>query len=157
MDTPRRTCALMVLCAALVGACESSHQAPPGFVEACWGGRDFDALKAANPQFQLHLPASPDQWPAIARRFQEFGTAHNLEYFDTSVSGDHIKSIIVHLCSPKGLWLTAEKKLMTTGQADPDPNTVPIYLFQYEPQMNWAPIASELERSLQDWPGGVQN
>jgi len=105
----------------------------------------------------MQLPASPDQWSDIARRFQDFGASHELKYFDTSVSDiDGLKMINVHLCSAKGIWLSADKRLWS-GRSEPSPNVVPIDLYQYDTEMDWVLIAAELEKSFQDWPGGFQS
>jgi len=157
MDTLRKLQFILCLCVALVSSCKPSYPPPPGFVEACYGGDVSKTLDGATPRFRMQLPASPDQWSDIARRFQDFGASHELKYFDTSVSDiDGLKMINVHLCSAKGIWLSADKRLWS-GRSEPSPNVVPIDLYQYDTEMDWVLIAAELEKSFQDWPGGFQS
>jgi len=106
----------------------------------------------------MQIHATQAEWPKVAERFKAFGSAHDLSFFDTSVTdvaGLHMLN--VHLCSPKGLWLSADKRLWEIGPKDSAPDEMPIYLYAYEPSIDWATIAQQFEQSFSDWSGDVKS
>jgi len=133
-------------------ACGPAYPPPAGFVEACYGGNFAKKLDGAAPKFTMHIRALQSQWPQLAQRFKAFGELHKLEFFDTSVNEPGLRMINVHLCSPSGLWLFADKRIWDGGVKDSKPDEVPIYLFQYAENYDWKTIATEFERSMSDWP-----
>ncbi len=62
----------------------------------------------------------------------------------------------VSLCSKKGLWVYADKRIWEKGPADHEPSIVPIMLYQYNDTYEWRPIASALTAAFEDWPGKVE-
>ena len=130
---------------------------PPGYVDACYGGDSAKNLNGATPKFMMKIEAREEQWPQVAQRFKSFGAAHNLQYFDTSVSMPGLHMLNVHLCTSKGLWLSADKRLWDGGAKDPNPNEMPIYLYRYGDKVDWEAIATDFEKSFGDWPGTVES
>jgi len=63
----------------------------------------------------------------------------------------------VHLCSKKGIWLFADKRLWKHGPKEDAPDEMPIYLYSYEESYPWQPIAQEFDKSFSDWPGSVRS
>lgn len=94
----------------LLSACSPAHPPPPGFVDACYGGNFTKALNGAIPKLYLRIHASPETWPDLAKRLAAFGALHDLKYFDTSVNEPGLRMLNVHLCSAKGVWLSADKR-----------------------------------------------
>jgi hypothetical protein len=99
----------------------------------------------------MYLRAKQTDWPEIARRFQQLGQREGLRYFDTSVTAAGLRMLNVHLCSPKGLWLSADKRLWDSSP-DPTPDEMPIHLYVYEKNFRWRPIAEQLQLAFSDWP-----
>lgn len=153
---PLRACFSTAL-AVFLCSCGPQHPPPAGFVDACYGGDSAKNLNGATPKFTMTIQAREDQWPLLAQRFQEFGAAHNLQYFDTSVKAPGLHMLNVHLCTPKGLWLSADKRVWDGGPKDVEPNQMPVYLYRYGDYLDWEGIARDLEESFRDWPGTVES
>ena len=81
---------------------------------------------------------------------------HDLKFFDTSVNESGLRMLNIHLCSAKGLWLSADKRLWEIGPRDLHPDEMPITLYTYGKYYDWQTVASEFQRSLDDWPGGKE-
>src|SRR5580704_15744984 len=139
--------------AQLVG-CSPEYPPPAGYIDACYGGNFAKYLNGARPKFSLRIEASQQKWPMLAQRFQDFGKQHNLQYFDTSVTNlQGLHMLNVHLCSPDGLWLYADKRLWDSGPRDPKPSEMPIFLFQYKETYDWKAVAADFAMYMRDWPG----
>jgi hypothetical protein len=145
----RRIAAVCI--AAMLCACSPDYPPPDGFEEACYGGDFSRKLDGATPSFSMYLHATQKDWPEVARRIQQLGQQQALRYFDTSVRVAGLRMLSVHLCSPKGLWLNADKRLWDASP-DPMPDEMPIHLYVYEEAFAWKPIAQQLEQSFADWP-----
>ena len=136
--------------------CSPEYPPPAGYIEACYGGDFSKYLNGARPKFSMLVHVTQLQWPLLAQKFKDFGQRHNLQYFDTSVRAQGLQMLNVHLCSPAGLWLYADKRLWDAGPKDPKPDEMPIHLFQYRESYDWKSIATALERDMRDWPGRVE-
>jgi hypothetical protein len=150
-------CCLASLIAFSFCACSPKYPPPPGFVNACYGG-DARRLDGETPKFTMQIRATQAEWPKVADRFKAFGLTHNLSYFDTSVTDlVGLRMINIHLCSPKGIWLSADKRLWENGPKDLDPNLLPISLYIYDATADWRTVAQQFQESFRDWPGGLKS
>jgi hypothetical protein len=141
--------------AGVLCACSPAHPPPAGFVDACYGGNFAKNLNGSTPKLYLRIRATPEQWPLLADKFKAFGALHDLKFFDTSVNEPGLRMLNVHLCSDKGIWLSADKRLWDAGPRDLHPDEMPIALYTYGRGGNWQVLASEFKNSLNDWPGGI--
>ncbi len=142
----------LLLPVGLLFPCSPTYPSPPGFVDACYGGNFAKTLNGSTPKLYLRIHASPEQWPQLAERFRAFGTLHDLKFFDTSVNEPGLRMLNVHLCSAKGVWLSADKRLCTDGPRDLHPDECPIALYGgYDGQA----LTSEYQHFLNDWPEGM--
>ena len=149
---------LAPLTACWLWGCTPQYPPPAGFVDACYGGDFKEKLDGATPKFTMQIRATPADWPKVAQRFESFGSSHGLSYFDTSVTDvSGLRMLNVHLCSPKGLWLFADKRLWENGPRDNAPDEMPIFLYVYDSSLDWAKIAHQFEQSFNDWPGDVKS
>jgi hypothetical protein len=146
------------LIAACLWGCSPQYPPPAGFVDACYGGDFSDKLNGATPKFTMQIHASPGDWPKVAQRFEAFASVHDLKFFDTSVTDVvGLRMFTVHLCSPKGLLLSADKRLWENGPKDDAPNILPITLYVYDPSFDWLTAAQQFEQAFSDWPGGAKS
>ncbi len=100
------------------------------------GRRWFAPLRSRSPRRRYRFRCSQPMttadsrkskdWPEIARRFQQLGQQQGLRYFDTTVHAGGLRMLNVHLCSPQGLWLYADKRLWNASP-DPAPDEMPIH------------------------------
>jgi hypothetical protein len=137
-------------------SCSPAYPPPAGFVAACYGGDIGKKLNGAAPKLVMQIHATQLQWPELTQKFKAFGLQHQLQFFDTSVNEPGLHMLNVHLCSPSGLWLFADKRLWDNPNSkDPDPDKMPIFLFQYD-GFDWKTTAKEFEKFMTDWPGKVE-
>jgi hypothetical protein len=149
-------CFACAFVAAYLIGCSPEYPPPAGYVEACYGGDFSKHLSGARPKLSMLVEATQPQWPQLAQKLKAFGLRHNLQYFDTSVKAQGLHMLNVHLCTPAGLWLYADKRLWDSGPKDPKPDEMPILLFQYRETYEWKTIATALEKDMGDWPGKVE-
>ena len=142
----------------LLSACGAGYPPPDGFVDACYGG-DFRTrlVDGGTLQFKMIIPATEGQWPELAAKLGEVAKANDLQVFDTSIARSGIRTFEVSLCTPKGLWVYADKRIWTEGTPDRDPAHVPITLTQYEATYEWKPVAAALLNEFKEWPGGIRS
>jgi hypothetical protein len=144
--------ALLATC--LCNACGAGYPPPEGYVEACYGG-DFRAnLMNGEPRkFEMRVAAEESTWPELRSRLVAVAVAHELEVFDTSMAPQGLRMFEVSLCSSKGLWVYADRRIWERGPPEHEPGMVVIVLRQYKTTYDWRPVAAALEASLGDWPG----
>jgi hypothetical protein len=149
------TVALVVTC--LCNACGAGYPPPDGYVEACYGG-DFRAnLMNGEPRkFEMRVAAEESKWPELRERLVAVAAAHGLETFDTSMASPGLRMFEVSLCSRKGLWVYADKRIWEKGPPDREPGIVVILVSQYKTTYEWQPIASALTAAFEDWPGKAE-
>ena len=138
-----------------LGACQPAYPPPPGYVEACYGPDYGKRLTGPPASFTMRMAATEQQWPALSAKLKAFGAAHDLEVFDTSMNPEGLRMFEVSLCSAKGLFVWADKRLWE-GMPDRDPDHIQILLFAYRGTYDWRKIAADLESSFHDWPGTVE-
>jgi hypothetical protein len=141
----------------LAGACSPKYPPPPGYVESCYGG-DFRAnLNGNRPKLIMWVSADEPMWPQLTQTLMTFGMAHDLKYFDTAVKYSGLHMMSVSLCTSKGLWIYADKRIWDQGPRDPFPHQVPVLLYQYGQHYDWEPVSTALEHSFDDWPAAVRS
>ena len=158
METPRPRAVVVALTATyLCNACGAGYPPPDGYVEACYGG-DFRAnLMNGEPRkFEMRVAAEESRWPELRNRLVAVAAAYKLEVFDTSMAPPGLRLFEVSLCSPKGLWVYADRRIWEKGPPEHEPGMVVIVLNQYKTTYDWQPVASALEASFEDCPGKVE-
>jgi hypothetical protein len=139
--------------AAFVVACGNARStAPPGFVEACYGGRENMPRYVAfsDRRVAITLDATEKDWPALTDIVRQIAEEHGLQFFDTSESGPSLRAVMVYACHASGIFLSLDKQIWT---AAPEPETrrdkVDVSLYTYRPDARFEPIARTLETRLQ--------
>jgi len=141
-------------CAAVfLAACGGPRDtAPPGYVEACYGGRENMPRYVAfsNRRVAITLDATEKDWPALTDIVKQVAAEHGLQVFDTSESGPHLRAVMVSACDPSGISLMLDKRIWT---ANPDPEfqrgKVVVALYTYRPEARFEPIGDALVTKLQ--------
>ena len=142
---------------ALVGGCRPEYPPPPGYVDACYGGNGPATPNGVQPKLIVWVHADEPLWPQLDQRLKSFGAIHDLEYFDTAVKSPGLHMLSVSLCTSKGLWIYADKRIWDGGPRDPFPHQVPILFTVYSEHYDWQPVATALEQSFADWPEQVRS
>jgi hypothetical protein len=143
-----------LLAATIVGAC--SHPAdrvPPGYADACWGGRDnyprFVAF--SDRRLVVTVDATESGWPLLSRIVKEVAAEHGLKVFDSSESGPNLRAVIVAACDATGIWVFLDKRIWPLlPQAEPESlrNKVVVALYTYKPNAPFEPVSDALVRKL---------
>jgi hypothetical protein len=124
-----RPIAFLVSIAALASAgCERPFdRTPPGFVEACYGGR-ADAPRnwvCSENRLEVSVEGSEADWPKLARIVSDFGRTHGLEVFDGSKNyPDYGRMLEVSVCSSKGMFLLLDKRVYVRPEMNSDGNRI---------------------------------
>jgi hypothetical protein len=154
---PERLTARLLLAGlfAVAGLCACSHpadRAPPGYADACWGGRDNYPRYIAftNRRLVVSVPATEEDWPRLSRIVKEVAAAHDLVVFDTSESGPHLRAVMVEGCHPSGISLMLDKRIWVNSAAtDHHPGEVQIAIYTYRPDARFEPVEDTLVTKLQ--------
>jgi hypothetical protein len=151
-----KVAASISLCA--LTACGAGYPPPDGYIDACYGG-DFRAkiMGAGTLQFTMRIAATESQWPELASKLGVVGRAHGLQVFDTSMTPAGLRIFEVSLCTPRGLWVYADKRIWAQGPPDHDPDHVSVILYQYDAAYDWEPVAAALLNEFKDWPGNIKS
>jgi hypothetical protein len=137
---------------ALAAACGRTSTAPPGFVDACYGGSENMArnLAFSDRRVTITLDATEKDWPALTEIVKQVAQEHGLQFFDTSERGPSLRAVMVYACHASGIFVTLDKRIWA---AAPDPESrrdkVDISLYTYRPEAEFEPIAGSLEKKLQ--------
>src|SRR5882672_2785037 len=145
-------CAVLALVATLATGCKPQYPPPPGYVDECYGGDFRRHLNGLTPKVSVWVTADPGQWPQVKGRLKSVGSSQNLRYFDTSVTDmSGLQMIGVSLCSSRGAYVYADKRLWKDGPSDDDPHRVRIDIYQYSDKFNWSDTLKSIEASFADW------
>lgn len=158
----RRSIAFLVLLAAIATAgCERPFdRTPPGFVEACYGGR-ADAPRnwvCSETRLEVTVEGAESDWPKLARIVSDFGRNHGLDVFDGSTNiPDYMRTLEISVCSSNGLFLLLDKRIYARPEMNVDGNRITAAFRTYHNSFDWKPLASEFEAVVrQQWPGAVE-
>jgi hypothetical protein len=135
-------------------------RSPPGFAEACYGGRNEAAKNwvCSDDRLLLSVVASESDWPVLARIVSDFGRSRGLDVFDTSSdTPNYIRTLEISVCSSEGLFLLMDKRLYSDQSMNRDGNRITAHLRTYRESFNWKPLAEELVTTFrQNWRDAVQ-
>lgn len=135
--------------------CACSHPAdrvPPGYADACWGGRDnypryvaFSDLRVA-----ILVPATEKDWPQLSRVVKEVAAETGLVVFDTSESGPNLRAVMVEACHSSGLTLRLDERIWANlPPSEHHPGEVEINLYTYRPEARLEPVGDTLVKKIQ--------
>jgi hypothetical protein len=131
-------------------------------VEACYGGDFRKYLDGTRPQRYLIVSAAELDWPRLTRDLTAAGQMLGLEVFDTSVTNEDVHTIEVHLCSNRGIWISADQRkwqgaLAEGGNRFRNFSEVEIAVLAYREEFDWMAVSDELARMLgRSWQVTVQ-
>jgi hypothetical protein len=153
-----------VLVVGIVGATSGCEQpfdrSPPGFADACYGGRSESAKNwvCSDDRLVLSVEGNESDWPTLARIVSDFGRSRGLDVFDTSSNiPNYVRTLEVSVCSSEGLFLLMDKRVYSDQSMNRDGNRITAHLRTYEPDFSWKPLADEFVATLrQSWDGAVQ-
>lgn len=148
--------ALVVGIVSVTSGCEQPFdRTPPGFAEACYGGKNEAAKNwvCSDDRLVLSVEGSESDWPTLAKIVSDFGRSRGLDVFDTSSNTpNYIRTLEISVCSSEGLFL-----LMSDQAMNRDGNRITTHLRTYDDGFNWKPLAEEFVATFrQNWRGAVQ-
>jgi hypothetical protein len=153
--------ALVAGIAIATSGCEQPFdRTPPGFADACYGGRNQAAKNWVCSEHRLvvSVEATESDWPVLARIVSEFGRTHGLEVFNTSENiPNYVRMLEVSVCSSKGLFLLMDKRIWAEQSLNRDGNRITAVLRTYKESFNWKPLAEGFVAEFRrNWNGPVQ-
>lgn len=133
---------------------------PPGYVEACYGGRSEWERNwvCSDDRLVLSVEGNEEDWPKLAGMVSDFGRRRGLAVFDTSANEPgYIRTLEVSACSSKGLFLLTDKRVYSDQKMNRDGNRVTTHLRTYRRDFDWKPVAEDFVASVRkDWAGEVE-
>lgn len=155
--TPRLLLAGLFAAATLCACSSPADNTPPGYADACWGGRDNFSRFIAFSDLRLVVSVAAEEkdWPLLAGIVREVAIQHGLEIFDTSESGPDLRAVMVEACHAAGIMLMLDKRIsVNPPMTDPNPDVVEIFLYTYRPEVPFEPVGDTLVKKIQaTWKG----
>jgi hypothetical protein len=153
--------ALVIGIVSVTSACERPFdRTPPGFAEACYGGRNEAAKNwvCSDDRLVLSVEGSESDWPTLAKIVSDFGRSRGLDIFDTSSNiPNYIRTLEISVCSSEGLFLLMDKRVYADQSMNRDGNRITAHLRTYDKDFSWKPLAEEFVATFrQNWRGEVQ-
>ena len=144
----------------MFSGCEQPFdRTPPGFAEACYGGKKEAAANwvCSDDRLVLSVEGSESDWPALARIVSDFGRSRGLDVFDTSADiPNYVRTLEISVCSSEGLFLMMDKRIYYDPSVNRDGNRITTHLRTYDEDFSWEPLADEFVTTFrQNWPGEV--
>ena len=140
-----------------LASCSGSSTAPPGYVEACYGGDFGKTLVGQAPIFSAQLNISESQWPRLTQILLELSNRRGLQFFNDTRNGPDLRMINISLCSRDGLFMYADRRIFLdqNGHAFMD-NPLTVAIFAYKDRDAWTAFSREVKSTLDaEWPGGL--
>jgi hypothetical protein len=140
---------------AATSVCACSHPAdrvPPGYADACWGGRDNYPryIAFSDRRLVVLVPAAEKDWPQLSRIVKEVAAEHGLVVFDTSESGTSLRMVRVEACHSSGISLMLDERIRVNQPPSPHhPGEIEVALYTYRPEARFEPIGDSLVTKLQ--------
>ena len=137
-----------------LAACSGPRDtAPPGYVDACYGGKDNMPRYVAFSDLRMSVTvdATEKDWPLLSSSVKEVAAKHGLKVFDTSESGPHLRAVMVSACLASGIVLMLDKRIWVDHpESEPESlrDKVTVALYTYRPEANFEPVAHSLEERL---------
>jgi hypothetical protein len=133
---------------------------PPGYAEACYGGRSEAAKNwvCSDDRLVVSVEGRESDWPKLNRIVSDFARRRGLAVFDTSANvPGYIRTLEISVCSSDGLFLLMDKRVYSDEKANRDGNRITTHLRTYKRDFGWKPVADEFVASVQKgWGGDVQ-
>ena len=139
--------------------CSPGHKPPEGYVEACYGGNFAKNLSGAEPIYSAELDIDDSQWPKLFEILKLVSDKHGLRFFNDTRHTESLKMISISLCSERGLFLHADKRIWhVEGQKQDSSLPLMVNIFTYRNSESWTDLAKEVDRILsKEWPKALDN
>jgi hypothetical protein len=143
-----------LMAAASLGACgHPADRVPPGYADACWGGRGNYPRYIAftNRRLAVTVDATEEDWPLLSRIVKDVAAEHGLEVFDSSESGPHLRTVMVDACAASGIKVHLDKRIWPSQpQAELESlrDKVVVALYTYKPDAPFEPVRDALVTRL---------
>jgi hypothetical protein len=140
---------------ALLASCSGSGTAPPGYIEACYGGDFGKTLVGQAPLFSGQLNIAESQWPRLTQVLVDISNRRQLKFFKDTRDGPDLRMINVSLCSRDGLFMYADRRIFLDGKGRVIiDNPLTVAVFAYKDRGTWTAFSKELKDALDaEWPG----
>ena|SRR5580658_3760660 len=146
---------LWCLLVLLLVSCSASDTAPPGYVDACYGGDFTKTLSGHAPIFSGQLDISENQWPRLTQILLDLSNRRHLQFFNDTRNDPDVRMIMISLCSRNGLFMYVDRRIFLDGNGRvimDHPLTVAI--FTYKDRDTWPAFTQEVKSALDaEWPG----
>jgi hypothetical protein len=137
-----------------LGACgHPADRVPPGYADACWGGRDNYPRNVAftDRRLAVTVDATEENWPLLKRIVKDVAAEHGLQVFDLSESGPHLRAVLVDACAASGILVNLDKRIRPSQpQSEPEflRGKVVVALYTYKPEAPFEPVSDALVKKL---------
>ena len=148
----RLFCAGLLALATLYACGHPADRVPPGYADACWGGRDNYPryIAFSNRRVVVSVAATEKDWPQLKRIVEAVAAEHALSIFDTSEYGPNLRALMVTACHQSGISLMLDKRIWADPAAtDHHPGEVQIALYTYRPEAPFEPVGDSLVKKVQ--------
>jgi len=142
----------LIAAMSLAACVHADDRAPPGYAEACWGGRDNNPRYVAftDRRVVVTVAAEQEDWDRLAGVFVDVATAHGLKVFDSSVAAPNLRALMIEACDPSGISLRIDKRIFGNVKIFGQPSgKVEIALYTYRPEAHFEPVGDTLVTKLQ--------
>jgi hypothetical protein len=136
----------------LAACAHPGDRVPPGYAEACWGGRDNDPRYIAFTDRRLivSVVAEDRDWALLANIVLDVAVRHGFETFDTSVGGDHLSALKIEACHPSGVSLRLDKRIWANPRTfDQRVGETKIVLYTYRLDAPFEQFSDALVKKVQ--------
>jgi hypothetical protein len=143
---------LFAAASSLASGGHPADRVPPGYADACWGGRDNYPryIAFSDRRVVVTVAAEQEDWDKLAGIFIEVATAHGLKVFDSSVAGPNLRALSIEACDASGISLKIDKRIFGNVQIfGQPPGKVEIALYTYRPDARFEPLEDTLVTKLQ--------
>lgn len=150
--TPRLLLAGLFAAAAACACGHPADRVPPGYADACWGGRDNYPryIAFSDRRVGILVPATEKDWPHLSRIIKEVAAEHGLVVFDTSQSGPDLRAVMVEACHSSGISLRLDERIWANlPPSGHHPGEIEISLYTYRPEARFEPVEDSLVTKLQ--------
>jgi hypothetical protein len=153
--------ALVVGITVAASGCEQPFdRTPPGYADACYGGRTEAAKNwvCSDDRLVVSVEGTESDWPALARIVSQYGRNRGLDVFDTSEDiPNYVRTLEVSVCSSKGLFVLLDKRIYADQSKNRDGNRITAEFRTYRGSFAWKPLAEEFAAEFRrKWHGSVQ-
>jgi hypothetical protein len=123
-----------------LASCSGSAGAPPGYIEACYGGNFSRNRTNKAPILVAPLDIPDDQWPRLTAILQNIGNRHGLEIFNDTRREQYLSMLSISLCSSRGVFALVDRRVFRDAKGrviSSSPLTLQLYAYKNETSWNW--------------------